>query len=46
MLYGLEFLKESEQEKAGVGLMTIHASKGLEFPAVFVAGLKEGTLPL
>jgi ATP-dependent exoDNAse (exonuclease V) beta subunit len=27
----------------GVGLMTIHASKGLEFPVVFVANLSRGT---
>jgi len=30
---------------AGVRVMTIHASKGLEFDQVFVAGLEEGILP-
>ena len=28
-----------------VTMMTVHSAKGLEFPAVFVAGLEEGTFP-
>ena len=35
----------NEEDKA-VTLMTIHSSKGLEFPMVIVAGLEEGLFPL
>ena len=34
------------RDSGSVHLMTLHASKGLEFPAVFVAGIKTGMLPL
>jgi DNA helicase-2/ATP-dependent DNA helicase PcrA len=34
----------SEKKKA-VALMTVHASKGLEFDAVFVTGLEQGLFP-
>jgi DNA helicase-2/ATP-dependent DNA helicase PcrA len=34
-----------EQESGKVNLMTIHASKGLEFPVVFIAGAEEGIIP-
>lgn len=33
-------------ESGAVRLMTLHGSKGLEFPVVFVAGAKAGVLPL
>jgi DNA helicase II / ATP-dependent DNA helicase PcrA len=36
---------DKEDERAQVQLLTIHGSKGLEWPIVFVAGLEEGTLP-
>ncbi|GMO30919.1 MAG: UvrD-helicase domain-containing protein [Termitinemataceae bacterium] len=34
-----------DEDKGKVNLMTIHASKGLEFPVVFIAGAEEGILP-
>lgn len=36
---------ESEEEKDQICLMTEHASKGLEFPAVIIVGCNEGTAP-
>jgi len=36
---------ENDDEREQVQLLTIHGSKGLEWPIVFVAGLEEGTLP-
>lgn len=37
--------KSEERRPDGVSLMTIHAAKGLEFEAVYVAGLVDGILP-
>lgn len=36
---------DRDQSKTGVTLMTVHASKGLEFDTVFVTGLEEGLFP-
>lgn len=36
---------KSQAQGNRVALMTIHKSKGLEFPAVFLIGASEGTLP-
>ena len=32
-------------ETHAITMMTIHSAKGLEFPAVFVAGMEEGIFP-
>lgn len=37
--------KKSAEERAGVKLMTVHASKGLEFNYVFVVGLEHELFP-
>jgi len=35
----------ADGERAAISLMTVHASKGLEFDAVFVTGLEQGLFP-
>lgn len=36
---------DEEEDSGKVNLMTVHASKGLEFPVVFIAGAEEGLMP-
>jgi len=37
--------QEDDSLSGKVNLMTIHASKGLEFPVVFIAGCEDGIIP-
>jgi len=41
----LRYDEDSRDNNDCVRLMTIHASKGLEFPCVFVAGMSDGIFP-
>ncbi|MDD2957671.1 MAG: ATP-dependent helicase [Lachnospiraceae bacterium] len=46
-LYGINFLKtDSANQSDTVKLMTLHASKGLEFSHVFITGVNNGLIPL
>ena len=54
MIHTLTFGQGNDVTRSGqdscpssaVTLMTFHASKGLEFPTVFLYGLKQGLMPL
>lgn len=46
-LYGINILKKDiHSEEDSVKLMTLHASKGLEFSYVFIVGINYGLIPL
>ncbi len=40
-----DFDSKGDEDEPRVSMMTIHASKGLEFPTVFVVGLEENIFP-
>ncbi len=48
-IHEISLLKQSDtldQRADRIALMTLHSSKGLEFPCVFVTGLEDGIVPL
>lgn len=46
-LYGANILEtETDETRDAVRLMTLHASKGLEFDMVFLIGVNQGLIPL
>ncbi len=45
MMLRQEQEEDADEETAGVPLITLHASKGLEFPHVYLMGCEEGVLP-
>ena len=42
---GIMLNEEKKEVKNGIKLMTVHASKGLEFRYVFITGLEDGLFP-
>jgi DNA helicase-2/ATP-dependent DNA helicase PcrA len=46
-LESVALLSESDEVRGqgGVSLMTLHTSKGLEYPVAFIAGMEEGLFP-
>ena len=40
-----DLINEKEKKSFGVTLISLHSSKGLEFPVVFIVGVEEDILP-